>query len=62
MPIDDFGFSCGWIHGFAIAGCAASRFSMIDLVAAGFDVVCLAAGGLAVVGFKQCQVHCPDAA
>ncbi len=55
--IDGFGFGGGWFHGFATVGCVASGFAVVGLVAAGCKALGLVAVGLAVVRFKQHQVH-----
>ncbi len=49
--------SGGWFHGFAAAGCVAPCFAMAGLAEAGFEVVNLVVLSLAVVRFKQHQVH-----
>ena len=60
MPIDGFGFGCGWFHGFATAGCSASGFALAGLAAAGFEK--LGSATAAATSFKQHQVHRTDAA
>ena len=38
----------------------ASGFTKVGLASSGFKVLGLVAPGVAAVGFKQHQVHCPD--
>ena len=60
--VDCFGFSCGWCHGFAAAGCVASGFAMAGSTAASFEALGWTALSLAVVRLKQHQVHHTNAA
>ena len=48
MSVDCFGFSGGFLHGFAAAGCAASGLAVTGLVSEGLVAASSAALGLVV--------------
>ena len=62
VPVDCFGFSDGWFHGFAAADLLVLVWWVVSLAAVGLEMLRSAASDLSAAGFKQCQVHRPSAA